>query len=136
MANAKEGLYTGTGRRKTAVARTFLYTEKGEFTINGMAVNDYFADEKDKLRWMKPFHVIGISHPNSQFSGTIKVLGSGKSSQMGAVLHSLSRALAKISEEYSSILRKQGLLTRDPRMVERKKYFLRKARKAPSYSKR
>jgi len=126
----------GTGRRKTAVARVFLFKDKGDFTVNGVSINDYFPKEKDKVKWMRPFHVIGVSHPDSQFSATILVHGSGKSSQLNAIIHGLSRSLSKLSEENSQILRKQGLLTRDPRMVERKKYWLRKARKAPQYSKR
>lgn len=129
-------LYIGTGRRKTAVARVFLTEDKGDFTVNGMDLNTYFPGEINKVSWMKPFHAIGVSHPTAQFSATIKVLGSSKSSQMGAVILGVSRALAEISEEYSKTLRKMGLLTRDPRMVERKKYFLRKARKSPQYSKR
>ncbi|HLB51656.1 MAG TPA: 30S ribosomal protein S9 [Patescibacteria group bacterium] len=127
---------SGTGRRKTSVARVFLYKDKGDFTVNGISINDYFPNEKEKIKWMRPFHVIGVSHPNSQFSATIKVYGSGRSSQLNAIIHGLSRTLSKISEEYSQTLRKQGLLTRDPRMVERKKYWFRKARKTPQYSKR
>lgn len=125
-----------TGRRKTAVARVFLYIEKGDFTVNDINIDDYFSTEKEKLIWLKPFHLIGLSHPTAKYSATIKVNGSGKSAQLGALVHGISRALALESEEYSKILRKQGMLTRDPRMVERKKYFLRKARKTPQYSKR
>jgi small subunit ribosomal protein S9 len=132
----KKGFIAGTGRRKTAVARVFLYQDKGDFIINGMDVSTYFPGEVDKTAWMKPFHAIGVSHPTAQFSGTVKVTGSGKSAQLGAVVHAISRALAEISEEYAKTLRKQGLLTRDSRMVERKKYYLRKARKSPQYSKR
>lgn len=129
-------LFTGTGRRKTAVARVFLYQEKGEFTLNGEPINSVYTTEKDKLKWTKPFHTIGVSHPTTQFNASIKVHGSGKSAQINAVVHGLSRALALVNEEYAKTLRKQGLLTRDSRMVERKKYYLRKARKAPQYSKR
>ncbi|EKD99558.1 MAG: 30S ribosomal protein S9 [uncultured bacterium] len=132
----KENFITATGRRKTAVARVFFKLEKGDFTINDQNVSTYFSNEIDTLNWLKPFHAVGVSHPSAQYSGTIKVQGSGKSAQMGAVIHAISRALAKTNEEFAKILRKQGLLTRDPRMVERKKYFLRKARKAPQYSKR
>jgi len=126
----------GTGRRKTAVARVFLFKDKGDITVNGISINDYFPSEKDKIKWMRPFHIIGVSHPNSQFSATIKVYGSSKSSQLNAIIHGLSRTLSKLSEENSQSLRKQGLLTRDSRMVERKKYWFRKARKTPQYSKR
>ena len=129
-------LITGTGRRKTATARVFLHQEKGDFTVNGVDIDQYYPAEKDKLKWMRPFHLIGISHPKSRFSASIKVAGSGKSAQLSAIAHGLSRALAKVNEEYLINLRKQGLLTRDSRMVERKKYYLHKARKAPQYSKR
>ena len=132
----KSDFITGTGRRKTATARIFLYQKKGGFIVNDMEIDAYFTSETDKLTWMKPFHVIGVSHPESQFNGTIKVAGSGKAAQIDAVTHAISRSLAKIDEEYAKALRKQGLLTRDSRMVERKKYYLRKARKAPQYSKR
>jgi small subunit ribosomal protein S9 len=132
----KANFLTGTGRRKTAVARVFLYTEKGDFTVNGQNIEEYFTDEFTKQSWVRPFHIIGVSHPNSQFGASIKVEGSGPSAQLDAIVHGLSRALAQVNEEYSILLRKQGMLTRDPRMVERKKYYLRKARKAPQYSKR
>jgi small subunit ribosomal protein S9 len=133
---SKKELITGTGRRKTAVARVFLYQTKGDFLVNDKNIDLYFPTEKEKLTWMKPFHAIGVSHPNAQFSATLKIVGSGKSAQLGAVSHAFARSLAKIDAEYAKILRKQGFLTRDSRMVERKKYYLRKARKAPQYSKR
>lgn len=134
--SVKKGFISGTGRRKTAIARVFLYKEKGDIVVNGKGIDIYFPSEVEKVKWLKPFHIIGVSHPESQYSALIKVSGSSKSSQLGAVIHGFSRALAEISEEFSLVLRKQGLLTRDSRMVERKKYFLRKARKAPQYSKR
>lgn len=129
-------LYTGTGRRKTSVARVFLYADKGDITVNGVEIDTYFTTESDKIRWAKPFHLVGIAHPKAKFSSTIRVMGGGKSSQLGAIVHGLARALCSSNPEYRQILRKQGLLTRDPRMVERKKYYLHKARKAPQYSKR
>jgi small subunit ribosomal protein S9 len=127
---------TGTGRRKTAVARVFLKEEKGEFVVNGMDIQKYFDSEVQLTKWVRPFHLIGVSHPKSRFSASIKVQGSGKSAQADAVTLGIARALSKIDEEFSKILRKQGLMTRDSRMVERKKPFLHKARKAPQYSKR
>jgi small subunit ribosomal protein S9 len=129
-------LITGTGRRKTAVARIFLYEKKGEFTVNDKPIKDYFPSELEQSSWLRPFHTIGVAHPESKFSATIKIFGSGKNAQMGALIHGLSHALSKMSEEWSMILRKQGFLTRDPRMVERKKPGLHKARKATQYSKR
>jgi small subunit ribosomal protein S9 len=138
MAEGKEKnkFFAGTGRRKTAVARVFLYDSKGEFTVNGQKIDDYFAPNIEKSKWEKPFHAIGVSHPEAKYSATIKVSGSGKSSQMDAVVLGISRALSKIDNEFEEILGKQGFLTRDPRMVERKKPFLHKARKKPQYSKR
>ncbi len=132
----KKNLITGTGRRKTAVARIFLHEGAGDIIINDKPINDYFPSEKEILAWQKPFHLIGVSHPDSKYNATIKVSGSGKSAQLDAVVHGVSRALADLSEENEKILKKNGMLTRDPRMVERKKYYLRKARKAPQYSKR
>jgi len=131
-----KGFISGTGRRKTAVASVFLYQDKGDFVVNGVPIDNYFSTEKEKIKWMRPFHLVGVSHPGSKFSASIKVSGSGKTGQLDAVAHGISRALSAISEDFSKILRKQGLLTRDSRMVERKKYFLKKARKAPQYSKR
>lgn len=132
----KKGFIATVGRRKTAVARVFLYQEKGDITVNDASINNVYATEKEKNTWMKPFYLLGISHPETQFSGSIKVNGSGKSAQLGAIVLAFSRALASINDEYNKTLRKHGLLTRDPRMVERKKYYLVKARKAPQYSKR
>lgn len=125
-----------TGRRKTSVARVFLYETKGDFKINHKSMDEYFPSEREKLAWTQPFHLVGVSHPESKFSATITVEGSGKSGQLGAVVHGISRALASLSEENQIILRRNGYLTRDSRMVERKKPYLRKARKAPQYSKR
>jgi len=125
-----------TGRRKTAVARLFMYKGKGDFQVNHENIDEYFPAAREKLAWMQPFHLVGVSHPDSKFNATITVTGSGRTGQLGAVVHAISRALASLSEENRSILRRNGYLTRDPRMKERKKYFLRKARKRPQYSKR
>lgn len=132
----KKDHITAVGRRKTASASVFFYETKGDILVNHVDIDEYFPSEKEKLAWMQPFHAVGVSHPASKFSATIKVEGSGKSGQLGAVVHALSRALAKISEENAEVLRQAGLLTRDSRMVERKKYYLRGARKRPQYSKR
>lgn len=132
----KEGFFATSGRRKTAIARVFLYPEKGEFLVNEKPFSEYFASEEQKLAWLKPFHVVGVSHPESYFGATIKVEGSGKNSQFDATVLAVSKALSMYNPEYSLLLRKQGLLTRDSREVERKKPYLRKARKAPQYSKR
>jgi small subunit ribosomal protein S9 len=132
----KKDPITAVGRRKTASASVFLYKGKGDILVNHKNISEYFPSEKEQIAWMQPFHAIGVSHPESKFNATIKVEGSGKSSQLDAVIHGISRALAQIDEENRKVLRKAGLLTRDPRMVERKKYYLRGARKRPQYSKR
>ena len=124
------------GRRKTAVARIFMYEGKGEILVNQVSIDEYFPSDGEKLIWMQPFHLVGISHPTSKFNATVKVKGSGKSGQLDAVVHAMSRALATLSEDNRVLLRRNGFLTRDPRMVERKKYFFLKARKRPQYSKR
>jgi small subunit ribosomal protein S9 len=134
--NTKNQFITGTGRRKTAISRIFLHDKKGEFFVNDKDIKEYFPSDLEQATWVKPFHLVGIAHPESKFSGTIKIQGSGKSAQLAALIHSIAHALSKMSEEWSVILRKQGFLTRDPRMVERKKYNLHKARKATQYSKR
>ncbi len=125
-----------TGRRKTAVASVFLKVGKGKFTVNDKPIDEYFPLEQDKNRWLKPFFVAGISNPEQSYGATIKVFGSGGTGQIGAVSLALAKALCKLMPEMRSPLRKQDLLTRDSRMVERKKPYLRKARKAPQYSKR
>ncbi len=126
----------GTGRRKTAIARIFLWEEKGDFTVNDKPINEFFKSELEQNTWLKPFHLVGVSHPKAKYRASIKVSGSGTSSQLGATVHAISRVLAKLSEENHVILARAGMLTRDSRMVERKKPFLHKARKRPQYSKR
>lgn len=132
----EDGAITTVGRRKTASARIFLYEGEGDILVNHMDINDYFPSLKEKSEWLEPFHVVGVSHPASKFHATIKVEGSGKSGQLGAVTHGIARALASMSDENTKKLSREGLLTRDSRMKERKKYYLRGARKRPQYSKR
>jgi small subunit ribosomal protein S9 len=136
MAKTKGATTFAVGRRKTAIASIFLKKEKGKFLINNRPINEYFESEKDQAKWVKPFFVAGISNPELTYSATIKVSGSGKTGQVEAVALAISKALIQDLPELRSSLRKQGLLTRDSRMVERKKPYLRKARKAPQYSKR
>jgi small subunit ribosomal protein S9 len=129
---------SGTGRRKTAVARVWLY-EKKKSPVEGLVVNDqpideYFADEaKAALKYLRPFQ---LTVTVGKFAASIKVSGGGKSAQLDAVVHGLARALERYNPEFRSALKKENLLTRDPREKERKKYFLKKARKRPQYSKR
>lgn len=130
-------LTTGTGRRKTAVARVFLYEKPGKVLVNDTPVEDYFSDlPYRKELWKRPFNILGINKPEEKFDLSIRVQGSGLNAQLEAVVHGISWALANLDEEYATTLRRKSMLTRDPRMVERKKYWLRKARKAPQYSKR
>ena len=128
--------FSGTGRRKRSVARVWLYTEKGDFKVNDMQMKDLFPSAKDTLEWVKPFHAVGISHPQAKFSASIKVNGGGIASQLDAIQMGIARALLKYDETLKPILRASGMLTRDSRKKERKKPYLRKARKAPQYSKR
>jgi small subunit ribosomal protein S9 len=128
--------YSGTGRRKSAVARVWLKNEKGEIYVNNKLIKDYFSSPYETLEWVKPFHTIGVSHPQSKFSATIKVHGGGMKAQVEAVRHGIARALILLDKEFKAILRSADLVTRDPREVERKKPFLTKARKRPQYSKR
>lgn len=130
------GVIISAGRRKTAVASVFLTPGKGKFVVNQKPINDYFSTEKEQAKWLKPFFVAGISNPEQTYGAEIKVLGSGKTGQVDAVALALAKALCKQTPELRPTLRKQGLLTRDSRMVERKKPYLRKARKSPQYSKR
>ena len=125
-----------SGRRKRAVARLWLKAGKGDFIVNDRSINDYFPKEEERLVWNKPFHSVGISHPASRFTASIKVAGGGKTAQLTAVALACARALVEVDPEWQPILAKQGLLTRDPREKERKKYYLRGARKKPQYSKR
>jgi small subunit ribosomal protein S9 len=136
MAKTSGNIIFAVGRRKTAVASIFLKKEKGKFLVNNKPINDYFDIEKDQGKWVKPFFVAGISNPELTYSATIKVLGSGTTGQVEAVALAISKALVQDLPELRASLRKQGLMTRDSRMVERKKPYLRKARKAPQYSKR
>lgn len=134
----KASFYSGTGRRKTSVARVWLYEKKKKPDIVGLIVNEkpieeYFPGPKAAMRYLRPFQVTVTV---GKFVGTIKVAGGGKSGQLEAVVLGIARALKKFDPEFRGQLKKEDLLTRDPRGVERKKYYLKKARKRPQYSKR
>ena len=121
------------GRRKSAVARVYLAEGKGNITINGRTVEEYFAE--DSLRYIvnQPF---AVTKTEGQFDVICTVKGGGISGQAGAIRHGIARALLLVDENYRSTLKAAGLLTRDPRMKERKKYGLKAARRAPQFSKR
>jgi len=127
---------TGThavGRRKTSVARVFLRDGEGKITVNGLTVQDYFGRETLQMVINQPLETVSAL---DKFDILVNVRGGGKSGQAGAVRHAISRALVKGDEELRSELKPHGFLTRDARMVERKKYGRHKARKRPQFSKR
>lgn len=125
--------YYGTGRRKTAVARVRLYPGTGELIINDKPVDQYFSREADRLLVRAPLRVTNML---GQFNVVVKVEGGGVSGQAGAVCHGIARALQAADPELRPKLRQLGFLTRDPRAKERKKPGLKRARKAPQYTKR
>lgn len=125
--------YYGTGRRKKAVARVRLVPGEGKITINGRDIDDYFGMETLKLIVRQPLVLTGTLN---KFDVIANVRGGGFTGQAGAIRHGISRALLEADRELRPILKKAGFLTRDPRMKERKKYGLKKARRAPQFSKR
>ena len=129
---ANEALYYGTGRRKNAVARVRLVPGTGKVTVNGREAMDYFGRQALIDTFMEPFKV---TDTEGHFDVIARLNGGGIAGQAGALRHGISRALLEAGD-YRTELKKAGFLTRDPRMVERKKYGLKKARKRPQFSKR
>lgn len=125
--------FYGTGRRKKAVARVRIIPGKGKVTINGRTIEEFFGLETLRMIVKQP---LAITNSQSKYDVIAKVIGGGYTGQAGAIRHGLSRALLQANEENRATLKKAGFLTRDPRMKERKKYGLKKARKAPQFSKR
>jgi len=125
--------YYGTGRRKKSVARVRLVPGDGKVMINDRSLEDYFGLETLKVIVKQP---LTLTETTAKFDVICKVVGGGFTGQAGAIRHGISRALLKVDEEFRAVLKKAGFLTRDPRMKERKKYGLKKARKAPQFSKR
>jgi len=125
--------YYGTGRRKTAVARVFLAPGTGKVTVNDKPLEDFFPMKPFQMTLSQPFKV---TETMGKYDAKVSVLGGGITGQVEAIRHGISRALLEVDEEYRLPLKKAGLLTRDPRMKERKKPGLKKARKAPQFSKR
>ncbi len=122
-----------TGRRKTSAATLRLFSGKGETLVNGEGLEKVYADPIDRALILEPMKVVDAI---GMYYFTTKVKGGGVKSQAGAIRHALARALAKQEPEYKPILKKALMLRRDDRMTERKKTGLRKARKAPQFSKR
>ncbi len=123
----------GTGRRKTSTARVFLRPGSGNITVNGKPLEEYFGRETSRMLVRQPLELIEAA---DKFDIKITVKGGGISGQAGAIRHGLARALMEYDEELRTPLRKAGFVTRDARMVERKKVGLRKARRAKQFSKR
>ena len=134
MYTSAKPYFYGTGRRKHSVARVRLVPGTGKVTINGRDIDDYFGLETLKLIVNQPF---GITGTEGKFDIIANVCGGGISGQAGAIRHGAARALLQAdAEAYRALLKKAGLLTRDPRMKEKKKYGLKAARRAPQFSKR
>jgi len=122
-----------TGRRKSAVARARVSRGSGQFTLNGRTLEDYFTTEKLRAAVLEPF---GVVEQTGQWDVAARIHGGGTTGQAGALRLAIARALAEDSPEWRAPLKAAGLLTRDARKVERKKYGLKKARRAPQFSKR
>ncbi len=133
MYTSAKPYFYGTGRRKSSVARVRLYPGTGVITINGRDVDDYFGLETLKLIMNQPF---GVTETMGKFDVVANVRGGGISGQAGAIRHGIARALLLADDSFRGALKAAGLLTRDPRMKERKKYGLKAARRAPQFSKR
>ena len=127
-----EAIYA-TGRRKSATARVYLYEGKGNILINDLPLEEYFGREVAKILVKQPLKLLDC---DLKYDFKIKVSGGGSFGQAGAIRHGISRALEKKNSEFRGALKSAGYLTRDSRKVERKKVGLRKARKAPQFSKR
>lgn len=125
--------YMATGRRKTSVARVRLIPGSGKIVINKRDIDDYFDYDTLKVTVKEP---LVVTDTLGKYDVIVNVHGGGFSGQAGAIRHGIARALVEVNEEFKPILRKAGFLTRDARMKERKKYGLKKARRAPQFSKR
>ena len=131
---ADKRYYQGTGRRKTAVARVRLFPGSGEFVVNGKQITEYFGmRDLFQKELARPLELTGNA---ASFNVLVKVRGGGVAGQVGAVRHGIARALLDLNAELRPTLKKAGLLTRDPRVKERKKPGLKRARKRPQYTKR
>lgn len=131
---AKEKVqYFGTGRRKSSVARVILTLGTGAFIVNDRPFEEYIPSPASRLDVLQP---LVLTETEGKYDVTVNVNGGGLSGQAGAIRHGITRALLEVNPEYRKILKPSGLITRDPRVKERKKYGLKKARKASQFSKR
>ena len=129
----KENIYYATGKRKTAIARTWLKPGKGEIIINNRPVNDYFTIPSAKSIMMQP---LVLTNTLGSYDIKVRVLGGGISGQAGAIRHGITKALIDIDPDLRQILKKAGFVKRDPRVKERKKYGQKGARARFQFSKR
>ena len=133
MAKSEKIAYAGTGRRKSSIARVRLAEGSGKITINGKDIDEFFGLETLKVIVRQP---LTVTNTTDKYDVICSVQGGGFTGQAGAIRHGIARALNAANIEYRPALKSNGFLTRDPRMKERKKYGLKKARKAPQFSKR
>ncbi|MCL2061357.1 MAG: 30S ribosomal protein S9 [Firmicutes bacterium] len=132
-ASKKKLQFWGTGRRKKAIARVRLLPGSGTITVNKRTLDEYFGLDTMKLIVNQP---LALTEATAKFDIFVNVKGGGFTGQAGAIRHGIARALCEADPQYRGALKKEGFLTRDPRMKERKKYGLKKARKASQFSKR
>ena len=133
MAKSEKIVYCGTGRRKSSIARVRLIEGSGKITINGKDIDEFFGLETLKVIVRQP---LTVTNTTDKYDVICSVQGGGFTGQAGAIRHGIARALNEANSEFRPALKTNGFLTRDPRMKERKKYGLKKARKAPQFSKR
>ena len=133
MAKKENIVFYGTGRRKNAIARVRLVEGNGKITINGKDIDEFFGLETLKVIVRQP---LTVTNTTAKYDVIANVKGGGFTGQAGAIRHGIARALNAANIEFRPVLKSNGFLTRDPRMKERKKYGLKKARKAPQFSKR
>jgi len=124
--------YYGTGRRKSSVARVRLVPGSGKITINNREFADYIPSAAVRLDVLQP---LNLTNTGTSYDVLVNVDGGGIVGQAGAIRHGISRALLEVNADFRSVLKKAGMLTRDPRAKERKKYGLKGARRAPQFSK-
>lgn len=125
--------YLGTGRRKSSVARVYLRAGKGNITVNGRAFEDYIPSAAVRLDVLQPLE---LTETTEKFDILVNVFGGGTTGQAGAIRLGITRALMEVNPDYRAVLKPAGMVTRDSRAKERKKYGLKKARRAPQFSKR
>ena len=125
--------FNATGKRKTAIARVRMEPGEGKFLVNERALREFFTRETGEMVVLQPFDITGTQN---RFDVTVNVQGGGMTGQAEAIRHGISKALILYNPEFKDALKKAGLLTRDSRIKERKKYGLRGARRRPQYSKR